>query len=431
MRGVDVSSLLSLLRSGVRYYDFDGNPLGGEGGSVDEQGEAFFRFLAASGVNWTRVRVWNDPFDAGGHGYGGGNCDLDAAVRMGQWAAKAGVRTLIDFHYSDFWADPGKQTPPKAWTGKSPDEKAALLHGYTAESLRTLLDAGVDVGMVQIGNETTSGICGESDWDNMAKLFSAGSAAVREVSRETDREILVALHFTNPEREGSYAYYAQELDRHGVDYDVFASSYYPFWHGSLENLTASLRHVADTYGKQVLIAETSWGYTSADGDGFPNTSSGDESPLHPFTVQGQIDMLADVERAVTAVGKKGIGIFYWEPAWIPVGDVSGLSGTAREAQIKENRRLWEEYGSGWAASSAAEYDKNVDGVGGSAVDNQALFDFAGRPLDSLRWFRRASVDSKPDASPKFPWALPVGVALAAVAVAGFAGRSASKKHKKR
>lgn len=431
IRGVDVSSLLSLLRSGVRYYDFDGNVLGGEDGSVDRQGEAFFRFLAENGVNWTRIRVWNDPFDAGGHGYGGGSCDLNAAVRMGRWAAKAGLRTLVDFHCSDFWADPGKQTPPKAWKGKTVDEKAVLLRSYVAESLRTLLAAGVDVGMVQIGNETTSGFCGESDWDNMAKLFSAGSAAVREVSKETGREIPVVLHFTNPEREGSYAYYAQELDRRGVDYDVFASSYYPFWHGSPENLTAVLKQVADTYGKQVLIAETSWGYTSADGDGFPNTSSGDENALHPFTVQGQTDTLSDVARAVTAVGEKGLGLFYWEPAWIPVGDVSGLSGEAREARIAENRRLWEEYGSGWTASFAAGYDANVDGTGGSAVDNQALFDFSGHPLDSLRRFGGASDRPKPDASGKLPWVVPVGIALAAVAVAGFAGRSASKKRRKR
>ena len=106
MEGVDVSSYLSLKNSGVKYYDYDGNELG----NVE-----YFTFLKSRGVNYIRLRVWNDPYDSDGNGYGGGNNDLASVITMGKWASEAGLKVLIDFHYSDFWADPAKQKAPKAW----------------------------------------------------------------------------------------------------------------------------------------------------------------------------------------------------------------------------------------------------------------------------------------------------------------------------
>lgn len=339
IRGVDVSSLLSLLNSGVVFRDADGNPLGD---SVEAQGKAFMAQLADAGVNWVRLRVWNDPYDAQGYGYGGGNNDLEAARRMGQWATEEGLQVLIDFHYSDFWADPGKQQAPKAWKGMTVDEKAAAVSTFTTKSLRTLLDARVNVGMVQIGNETNNGIAGvmygTDGWDAAAKLFAAGVDAAHEVAAEYNTTILAAVHFTNPETAGRYAGYAKQLADHDVNYDVFASSYYPYWHGSLDNLTAVLQLVADTYGKKVMVAETSWATTLEDGDGHDNTvrvGSNDNSNMSgknwAFSVQGQASEVADVASAVTAVGENGIGLFYWEPAWQPVHNVSGLEGEAYDA----------------------------------------------------------------------------------------------------
>ncbi len=106
LEDVDVSSYLSLKNSGVKYYDYDGNELG----NVE-----YFTFLKSCGVNYIRLRVWNDPYDSDGNGYGGGNNDLASAITMGKWASEAGLKVLIDFHYSDFWADPAKQKAPKAW----------------------------------------------------------------------------------------------------------------------------------------------------------------------------------------------------------------------------------------------------------------------------------------------------------------------------
>ena len=376
LEGVDVSSYLSLKNSGVKYYDYDGNELGNA---------EYFAFLKSCGINYIRLRVWNDPYDADNNGYGGGNNDLASAITMGKWASDAGLKVLIDFHYSDFWADPAKQKAPKAWADYSLDEKADAVYAYTQESLRKLIAAGVNVGMVQIGNETTGSICGVTGWDNMAKIFNAGSSAVRSI----DENILVALHFTNPEKAGRYASIAKSLADNNVDYDVFASSYYPVWHGTIANLTSVLKNVADTYGKLVMVAETSWAYTLADGDGHENTvrKGTNDATTYFISEQGQAYEISSVIQAVKNVGESGIGVFYWEPAWLPV-NVYDAEAENAEAVLANNKELWETYGSGWASSYAGTYDAEDAGLwyGGSAVDNQALFDFYGYPLESLKTF---------------------------------------------
>lgn len=381
LRGVDVSSALSLYNAwadesndgSVCFKDFEGNKL-------DMQG--FFDLLHDSGVNTVRLRVWNDPYDAEHNGYGGGNNDLEAAVQMGQCITKAGMKVLVDFHLSDFWTDPGKQMVPKAWQGYTAEQKADAVYQFVKESLTTLQDAGVDVGMIQVGNETTNSVCGESDWANRAKIFSAGSKAAREV----DSNILVAIHFTNPERQGNYAKFAKYLDDNKVDYDVFASSWYPYWHGTTQNLTDVLKNVANTYGKKVMVAETSWAYTLEDGDGHDNTvrkGQNDTGNNYEFSAQGQALLISDAVKAVKAVGDAGIGVFYWEPAWLPAQVYDGT-----EEKLAENKVLWEKYGCGWASSYSGGYDPEDAGkwYGGSAVDNQALFAFDGTPLESLKTF---------------------------------------------
>ena len=376
--GVDVSSYLSIKESGAKYYDFDGSELTDQG---------FFDLLAESGVDYVRLRVWNNPADANGNGYGGGNCDLDTAKTIGQWVTGAGMKVLVDFHYSDFWADPGKQKAPKAWADMDIATKVEAVSQYTKESLQTLVDAGVDVGMVQVGNETNNGIAGESSWENMAQIFSAGSAAVRSIAQDNNMEILVAIHFTNPETAGRYSGYAKNLDTYGVDYDVFASSYYPYWHGTLDNLGSVLQNVADTYGKKVMVAETSWVRTYEEGDGHGNTISESSTGVtieNEVSIQGQATSVRNVIQTVANIGENGIGVFYWEPAWIPVQYYDGSDETV----LAENKALWEQYGSGWASSYGGEYDSSAaQWYGGSAVDNEGLFDFNGKALDSLNVFK--------------------------------------------
>ncbi|GAB2564759.1 glycosyl hydrolase 53 family protein [Gracilibacillus alcaliphilus] len=368
MKGVDVSSILALEASGVRFYNQAG----------EEQD--IFTTMSEAGVNYVRVRVWNDPYNDNGNGYGGGNNDVDKAIEIGKRASANGMKVFVNFHYSDFWADPAKQQTPKAWAGLHLEDKKAALYQFTKDSLQEMITAGVDVGMVQIGNETNSAMAGEQDWENITQLFQEGSRAVWEI----DENILIALHFTNPETSGRYANLAKMLADHEVDYDVFASSYYPFWHGTLANLTNVLTEVANTYDKKVIVAETSYTYTKADGDGHGNTAPQAVGQVldYPVTVQGQATALRNVFQAVADVGEAGIGVFYWEPAWLPVGNPDDMNPEV-------NQQLWETHGSGWASSFAAEYDPEDAGAwyGGSAVDNQALFDFYGYPLASLQVFR--------------------------------------------
>ena len=370
--GMDVSSVLAEEKSGVRYYDFEGNE------------RDLFAILAENGVNTIRVRIWNDPFDADGNGYGGGNCDIETACEIGKRAAENGMKLFADFQYSDFWADPGKQFAPKAWEGMQPEEKADALYAFTKESLQKLLDAGSVISLVQLGNEINGGLAGETEWTDICRLLIAGTKAVREVCPEA----LTAVHFTDPQREGSYAWYAKTLAANEVDYDVFASSYYPFWHGSLVNLSAVLSAAARTYGKKVMVAETSYAFTAEDSDYFGNTLSESSavSKNYPWSVQGQADSVRDVIDAVSGM-ENGIGVCYWEGAWITVGTVSR----------KENQEKWESYGSGWASSYAAEYDPEDAGryYGGSAVDNQAFFDAKGQALESLKVFALVRTGNMP------------------------------------
>ena len=362
--GMDSSQVPALEAAGVKYYDFEGNE------------KDVFQILAESGINYIRVRVWVDPFDSEGNGYGGGNCNIDTAVEIGKRATEYGMKLLVNFHYSDFWADPAKQMVPKAWKGMDIETKANAVYEYTVESLNKLKDAKVDVGMVQIGNETNGALCGEKIWMDIYQLMAAGSKATREVFPEA----LVAVHFANPEKAGSYADYAKKLNYYSLDYDVFASSYYPFWHGSLENLTEVLNHVADTYDKKVMIAETAYTYTSEDTDFSGNSVSGGGGVTldYPMTVQGQTNHIRNLVDTMVNDVHNSIGVFYWEGTWISVGTNSW----------EENSSLWEKHGAGWASSYAKEYDPNDAGkyYGGCACDNQAFFDAEGKPLESLKVF---------------------------------------------
>ena len=261
--GMDASCVPALEKSGVKYYNFEGRE------------QDVYQTLAEAGVNYIRVRVWNDPFDAAGNGYGGGNCDIHNAVEIGKRATKYGMKLLVNFHYSDFWADPGKQMAPLAWAGMELEEKAQALYQYTVECLQLLKDNGVDVGMVQVGNETNGKMCGESNFMNVALLMSAGAKAVREIFPDA----MVAVHFANPEKVTNYADYAWKLMSYGVDYDVFASSYYPFWHGTLENLTEVLTKINTNYGKKVMVMETSYTFTDQDTDFSGNTIAGNDGSV--------------------------------------------------------------------------------------------------------------------------------------------------------
>ena len=364
--GVDASSVIALEDSGVKYYNYEG-----------EEDDPL-KIMSESGVNYIRVRIWNDPYDKNGKGYGGGNNDLAKAIEIGKRATKYKMRLLVDFHYSDFWADPAKQQAPKAWKDLDLDAKKAALYEFTKDSLKQLQDNGVVVGMVQIGNETNGGkMAGETRFSYFAALFNEGARAVREVWPKA----LVACHFANPEKKDNYYDWAKKMKDNNVDYDVFGSSYYPYWHGTLDNLGEVLDTIAKTYDKKVMVLETSYAYTVENTDFWSNTigeSSGDVAKPYPYSIAGQANSVRNIADTVVNKMTNGIGICYWEGTWISVGTDS----------FESNQIKWEKYGSGWASSYAKDYDPVDAGkwYGGCAVENQAFFNEKGKALESLKVF---------------------------------------------
>ncbi len=423
IHGVDVSTYLSEIQSGVKYKDENG---------VEKN---MFQIFKDAGVNYVRLRVWNCPFrtnkdgkilyvddngteytedqvtatqhadgyyeyalkDSGKtvyrEGYGAGNCDIDTAIATGKIATEHGMKVLIDFHYSDFWADPAKMKSPKAWDGMTIEQKAQALSQYTTESLNKLKAAGVDVGMVQVGNEINGGMAGEKDWANVSKLLDAGTKAVRAV----DPNIQIAIHYADPHKENYQAGKAKALKEANIDYDVFASSYYSFWHGSPENLTKVLKEIATTYNKKVMVAEVSYCTTTEDGDGAANVVNANTNPLN-YSIdaqgEGQAAAVRDAIAAVAAVGDAGIGTFYWEPAWVPVGNYAGADDSKKAEVLASNIDKWQKFGSGWASKwsgpAGGGYDPGVsedESTHGSQWDNQAMFDFNGKALPSINVYK--------------------------------------------
>jgi arabinogalactan endo-1,4-beta-galactosidase len=418
VHGVDVSSYLSLIQSGVKYYDEEGK-------EAD-----LFDILENAGVNYVRLRVWNSPYPLDSEGnniyveedgttthaaseiantvknelgyneyyledgtqvymetYGAGVCDVDTAVVIGKIATAHNMKVLVDFHYSDFWADPKKKSVPKTWETMSLEEKAIALGQFTEDSLNTMLDAGVDVGMVQIGNEINNGMAGENDSSDVYTLLKSASAAVRSVSKD----ILIAVHFTDPQSEGYQLNRAAELEEAGVDYDAFGTSFYPFWHGTADTLYQDLKEISDKYGKKVYVAEISYAWTLDDGDGYGNVvydGAGDQEYNYSIDVEGQATAVRDAIAAVSKIGENGLGTFYWEPAWIPVNYAYNEDGSLNETAYAANQKAWKLYGSGWATVYANEYDPEVvDDNNGGTWENQAFFDFNGHVLDSINVYK--------------------------------------------
>jgi len=365
IKGMDVSSVLSEEAAGVVYYTEDGKE------------ENVFKILSQSGVNFVRIRVWNDPYDKNGNGYGGGNNDVKTAGILGKRAAEYNMRSCIDFHYSDFWADPSKQMAPKEWAHLRFEDKVNAIYDFTYESLIEIHDSGAMIGMVQIGNEINHGLAGVTDFSQITELLCSASKAVRDYEKTTGESVQIVVHYTEIDNPADIMKIAGQLIESGVDYDVFGVSYYRYWHGTMENMTSLLEDISETYGKKTCVMETSYVYTNIDADESANSISGDE-PIegYPASVQGQANMIRDIMSAAHDGG--ALGVFYWEGCWI-----------APSSNYEANKELYESSGAGWASSFAAKYDPNDAGkyYGGCSWDNQAMFSADGKALPSLSVFK--------------------------------------------
>ena len=392
IRGMDISSYLALKKAGVKYYDYEGNET------------PLLKVLHDNGINYIRIRIWNDPFNADGETYGGGGNDVSTGVEIAKEAAQYDMKVLLDFHYSDFWAEPAVQLIPKAWKKdvNNTEKMCSDVYDFTKESIQKFKDGGANIGMVQVGNEITNGLLGiysnrdkgesfnviwgdKKKSTEVNKYLKAGIKAVRECTPQA----LVALHLETP-NVWKYKTIMNTWKRDNVDYDVLGSSYYPFWSiAAKANTPKTLKDVqtlAASYGKMFAVFETSWVNSLNDGDGTPN-SIGDSTNTGAYEVgpQGQVNELTDLYDTVLSQDN-GLGTFYWEGAWIPV--------KAGWTNWEYNKQIADQYGTGWASKGALGYFpdskmyyKGKAAWGGTSWDNQALFDINGYPLQSLKFYK--------------------------------------------
>ena len=366
VKGMDLSTLLELERCGAKYYD-------------NGEERDLLAIMKSYDVDTIRIRLWNDPWSETGESYGAGENDLKTSLEIAKRVTAAGFGVLLNFHYSDFWADPGKQIKPKAWADYGVKELEQAVYDYTMESMRTFLDAGVNITMVQVGNELSNGLLWPEgkvpNYDNIATFVNAGIRAVRKA----DATIPVMIHLDNGGNNALYREWFDNFTKRGEDFEIIGLSYYPFWHGSLQMLNDNMNDIAERYGKDLVIAEVSMGYTMEDYKNYEKLSDEErkgyatrpalvEKIEYPMTKQGQYDFMEDFLNRISHIkGGKGKGFFYWEPAWIPVP------------------------GSGWATPASLKY-MNDPGPCGNEWANQALFDYDGNALPTLSLIR----DFKPE-----------------------------------
>jgi arabinogalactan endo-1,4-beta-galactosidase len=330
MRGADVSTGQRASDLGAPYSYADGTA----GHPLD--------ILESAGVNYIRLRIWNDPRS----GYN----NKEQVLRYARQVKARGLGLMVDFHYSDTWADPGRQVKPAAWASHGITRLTSDVSAYTSDVCESLKAQGTVPDSVQIGNEIEAGILWDDgrvvdgDLTNLGLLLEAGYDA----AKSCDSDIQVVLH-TATVKSGALRFY-DGLRARGVRWDITGLSYYCAWHGTLSEMAGVVAGLRSRHGKPVVIAETAYPYTTHDADGTPNVVTA-ACPDYPATPAGQQAHFAAVQNAAYAAG--AAGVFYWEPTWYAVP------------------------GNGWDPA-------DIDGSG-NQWDNMAVFDRTGRLNPHIRW----------------------------------------------
>lgn len=353
IKGADVSIMPELERNGTKFYD----------NGIEQDG---LTILKNHGVNWIRVRIWNNPYVVGPEGVGGGNTDEAKAIEMAKRAKALGMKVLVDFHYSDFWVDPGQQKKPDAWKNDSGDKLIDDVYAYTAKVMQDFNAQGVTPDMVQVGNELNNGMLwpeAQLTEDNpngykfLAKLLNAGLQAVHD--NDKDNKVKTMIHLAGVDVNLYHTFFDNLIVKNKVnDFDIIGMSFYPFWHGTMDDLKNTMNDVSAKYNKDVIAVETAFGYTLEDADFEKNNFGTNEEKVGGYkaTVQGQATGLRDVMATVASVNdNRGLGIFYWAPDWVI------------------NEKV------GWKSNG-----------GGNGWDNLTLFDTKGNALESMDTFNLVS-----------------------------------------
>lgn len=283
-KGADISWLPQMEATGYKFYNDNGKE------------EDCFQILKDHGINSIRLRTFVNPSDdrASGH------CSKDETTAMAVRAQKWGMKVMIDFHYSDTWADPGKQGKPKAWEGHDFPTLLNDLYTYTFDVMTALKTAGVSPEWVQVGNEIPGGMVypegSSTNWPQLVQLINKGYDAIKAVSPQSK----VILHVDQGNNNERFRWWFDAAKANGAKYDMIGLSYYPYWlEGkpdytlSIDDLGKNMNDMVSRYGKEVMVVEV-----------------GGED----IKVQNTYDMLIAVQKKVKEVPEnKGLGVFYWEP----------------------------------------------------------------------------------------------------------------------
>lgn len=283
-KGADISWLPQMEASGYTFYNDNG------------EAEDCFKILKDHGINAIRLRTWvnpsDDPFS--------GHCSKDETVAMAKRAKDWGMRVMIDFHYSDSWADPSKQRKPKTWEGLTFEQLKKALYDYTFEVMSALKEAGVTPEWVQLGNEIPTGMIypeGHTDnWPQLAQLINAGYDAVKAVSPQTK----IILHVDQGNNNERFRQWFDNAEKYGAKYDIIGMSYYPYWlegkpdyTETIEDLGHNLIDMAQRYNKEVMVVEV---------------GGEDDEPENTYNM-----LKAVIQKVKEVPDNKGLGVFYWEP----------------------------------------------------------------------------------------------------------------------
>lgn len=310
IKGIDVSALNQIEDNNGIYYE-NGVP-----------GDAL-NIFKNNGINYIRLRIWHTTED--------GYTNLDKILLMAARVKALGLKLLLDFHYSDTWADPGWQSKPADWENLSFQVLKDSIYYYTYNVITALKNQNTLPDMVQIGNEIVCGMLWDDghicesfntfqQWDQFTQLVKEG---IRGVNESLDEDDSVKIMIQLGDVSGSQWFY-NNLIALGVDFDIIGLSYYPWWHGTLNSFKYNVNDLALAYNKEIIVVETAYPWTL---EWFDNTNNivGDSSQVltgYPATVEGQKNFLSDLIKVILNIpNDKGVGIFYWEPDWISAPDL--------------------------------------------------------------------------------------------------------------
>lgn len=363
--GIDISTYLEELAAGAKYYK--------DGKIVDP-----IEIFQNQGVTYFRIRVWNDPYKED-KPYLGGTNDVTKFIELANIAKKYGCKVILDLHYSDFWADPGKQMTPKAWKGLSFEQILVEVGKFTKYVLTGAKENDIEVDYIQVGNEITNGmiwpygkldesISPRGNYENLSKILIAGITA----SKKIYENIKIIIHLERSYDQNIYKEYFDNIIKNGVEFDIIGMSYYPYWHGNFEEFFGNVNMCQKRYNKDIMVMELGYGFTLEDyilnNNGETHLVINEDNSKEmlaklpsPISKDGQAYFVKEFLRLAKENGI--LGVVYWEPLWIPGDNIC------------------------WASLEGQEYINEVGKSFRNEWANQCLFDYEGNANPALDYFK--------------------------------------------